>query len=118
MRSFALITLAATFALTGAVVPASAALDWRGTGSQPAASASRAGDVDVAARGGDRGGRNEGRSRDARRGDRKDQPVWRIKDRRLRERPFFLFRGRGDCEYVRVRQADGSLSKKVTRVCN
>jgi hypothetical protein len=117
MRSFALITLAATFALTGAVVPAAAALDWRGT-AQPTATASREGDVQVAARGGDNGGRNEGRSRDARRGDRKDQPVWRIKDRHLRERPFFLFRGRGDCDYVRVRQADGSLSKKVTRVCN
>jgi hypothetical protein len=110
--------MAATFALSGAAAPASAALDWRSAGARPAVSASGAGDVQIAARGGDRGGRNEGRSRDARRGDRKDPPVWRIKDRRLRERPFFLFRGRGDCEYVRVRQPDGSLSRKVTRVCN
>ena len=49
--------------------------------------------------------------------DKKDKVVWR-KGKRDRDRPFFLFRGRGDCEYVRVRYADGTLSEKVWRVCN
>lgn len=45
-----------------------------------------------------------------------DKVVWR--KGKHHERPFFLFRGRGDCEYVRVRYKDGSLSEKVWRVCN
>ena len=60
----------------------------------------------------DKGGRDSHGKKD-KRGDK----VWRIRKGK-HERPFFLFRGRGDCEYVRVLQADGSLSQKVWRVCN
>ena len=49
--------------------------------------------------------------------DKKGDKVWRHR-KRYDDRPFFLFRGRGDCDYVRARYADGTLSQKVWRVCN
>ena len=110
MRKLATITLAAMVALTGAASTASAALS---SGDAPVIRQAK--ETQVAARG---GGRNErSGNRESRRGDRKGKPIWRIKDRKHRERPFFLFRGRGDCEYVRAVQPDGSLGKTI-RVCN
>lgn len=113
MKKFAQIALAAMVAGAGAAPTAHAALSdrdapvWRVTG-----------DIQVAGRGGDRGGRNDGgRGRDARR-DKKGDPIWRI--RKDRDRPFFLFRGRGDCttQKVEVRDLSGNLVIRDKRVCN
>ena len=79
--------------------------------------------IQIAGRGGDRGGRNDGsrndggRGRDAHR-DKKGDVIWRI--RRDRDRPFFLFRGRGDCttQKVKVRDFSGNLVIREKRVCN
>lgn len=117
MRKFALIALAAAFAATGAVSTASAALSdrdgtvWR-----------QGGDVQVAGRGGDKGGRNEGGRKDGGRNAHRDKKgskvIWRVRDKH--NRPFFLFRGRGDCrtETVQVRDGNGNLVVRNAWVCN
>lgn len=114
MRKFALLALVAMFAATGAVSTASAALSdrdvpvWRMTKS-----------TEVAARGGERGARQDGgRGRDSGR-DKKDDDIWRLRDGR--HRPFWLFhRDRGpDCsvQKKRVRDASGKVVIKSVHIC-
>ena len=109
MRKIASIALAAIIASAGAASTASAALSDRdGTVWRPG------GDVQLVARGGDRG-----RDRGARR-ERKGDVIWRIRDKR-HHRPFFLFRhGRGGECFVRkmqVRDVDGNLAVRNIRIC-
>ena len=114
MMKFALIAVAALVAATGAVSPTSAALSdrdspvWRG-----------ADNIQVAARGGERGARQDGgRGRDARR-QKKGDDIWRIRDGK--RRPFFLFRrDRGpDCSVrkMRVQDASGDMVTRSVHIC-
>jgi hypothetical protein len=108
MRTLVLMTLAAIVAVSGVASTADAKSNrggpvWR-TNDRQAANAD-----------GRQGGSRDHDSRGKK--DKKGDKVWRHRKGK-HERPFFLFRGRGDCEYVRVRYADGSLSEKVWRVCN
>lgn len=114
MRRLALIAVAAVVSVTGAASTASAALSdrdspaWRPLGG-----------VEVAARGGERGAREDGgRGRDARR-QKKGDDIWRIRDRR--HRPFWLFRrDRGPDCFVRkmqVRDASGDVVTKSVHMC-
>ena len=119
MRKFALVTLATLFAATGAVSTATAALSDRDTPTWRMQH-----EVQVAGRGGDRGGRNDGsrsdnaRGRDAHR-DRKNDVIWRIRDGK--HRPFWRFRhDRGpDCfvKKVKVRDASGNIVTKSIHMC-
>lgn len=115
MRKFALIALAGMVAATGAASTAHAALSdrdspvWRMTH-----------EVQVAGRGGDRGGRNDGgRGRDAHRDKKGDKVIWRVRDGK--HRPFWLFRrDRGeDCfvRKVRVQNASGNTVTKSVHMC-
>lgn len=112
MRKLFALAIAATIGLSAGASTSSAALS---SSEAPPIVQSKSMEV---ARG---GGRNDrGRDRDARR-DRNDRPIWRIKDKdRKRERPFFLFRGRGDCrtEKIQVRDFNGNLIVRNGRVCN
>lgn len=118
MKKLALIAVAAIVAVTGAASTASAALSdrdgtlWR-----------QADMVQVAGRGGDKGGRNDGGKnngdRDAHRDKKGDKIIWRIKDGK--HRPFWRFRrDRGPDCFVRKMQvegADGSVSTRSIRMC-
>lgn len=118
MKKFVQIALAAIVAGVGVAPAAHAALSdrdvpvWRATA-----------DIQIAGRGGDRGGKNDGSRNDGGRGrdsgrDKNGDVIWRI--RKDRERPFFLFRGRGDCtmQQVKVRDLSGNLVIRDKRVCN
>jgi hypothetical protein len=113
MRKIASIIVAAVFAATGAGAPSFAAL----SASDGTALRQQGDIVQVAARGGDRGGRNEGGRKDAGRNNRDKKGgkvIWRIRDGKAQ--PFFLFRGRGDCRTEIVRTRDGST--RQAWVCN
>ena len=118
MKKLTLVAVASLVAMSGAVSPAFASLSDR-----DGVVWHQKDLVQVAARGGgDKGGRNEGgrnnggKSRDANKGNNKGgKIIWRIRDGK-HQKPFFLFRGRGDCRTETVRTRDG-----VTRqawVCN
>ena len=111
MRKLALVVIAAVFAATGTVSTASAALSAQdGTVWHPKSEMQVAGRNDNR---GDRGGKDQG----GRHG-KKDKVIWRIRDQQ--NRPFFLFRGRGDCrtEAVKVRDGSGTLVVRNAWVCN
>jgi Spy/CpxP family protein refolding chaperone len=117
MKRFSAITLAAIVAATAAASSASATLSDRdGTVlhlNQGVQVADRGG------KGGNDGGRNDGgKGRDAHRDRKDDKVIWRYRDKH--ERPFFLFRGRGDCETraVKVRDQSGNLVVRNAWVCN
>lgn len=108
MRKLASIVFAAIIASAGAASTTSAALSDRdGNVWRPG------GEVQLAARGGDRG-----RDRGARR-DRKGDGIWRIRDKR-HHRPFFFRHDRGGECFVRrmqVRDAEGNLTVRNIRMC-
>ncbi|MGV3548147.1 hypothetical protein [Rhizobium sp.] len=110
MKKLALIAVASLFAATGAVAPAVASLSVT-----EATVLQKADPLQVAARG-DRGGRNEGgrNARDGKRGDRNGRVIWRAREKNAR--PFFLFRGRGDCRTETIKRRDGSVGPAW--VCN
>ena len=107
MRKPALIALAALFAATGAVSTASAALSDRDV---PAWRMVKS--TEVAARGGERGARQDGgRGRDSGR-DKKNDDIWRLRDGR--HRPFWhLHRDRGPDCFVEKRRVRDSSGKRV-----
>ena len=118
MKKLALIAVAATFAVSGAVSTASAArADRDGTLWR------QADVVQVAGRGGDKGGRNDGGKnnggRDAHRGKKDNRIIWPL--RGGKHRPFWRFhRDRGPDCFVRkmqVENADGSVSIRNIRIC-
>lgn len=114
MRKIALIALAAVVAATGAVSTASAALSDRDGTVWHVKN-----DTQVAARGGERGARDDGgRGRDARRS-KKGDVIWRVRDGK--HRPFWFFRrDRGqDCSVrkAQVRDASGNVVIKNIHKC-
>ena len=112
MRKPALIALAAMFAATATVSTAHASLSDRdGTIWHPKSEMQLAGRND---KGGDRGGREHGGRHDKKGG----KVIWRVRDKH--QKPFFLFRGRGDCrtEAVKLRDAAGDLVVRQAWVCD
>ena len=110
MRKLAVITLAAIVAVSGLASAVEARSNrggpvWRTNDRKAESSQGRQDN--------NKGDRNAGGKKDKK----GDKVVWRHRKGKF-DRQFFVFRGRGDCEYVRVRQPDGSLSQKVWRVCN
>jgi hypothetical protein len=114
MRKLALTAIAAAFAATGAVSTASAALSDREGTVWHAKS-----EMQVAGRNGNKGDRGDrgGKDRGGRH-DKKGKVIWRVRDKH--NRPFFLFRGRGDCrtETVKVRDGADNLVLRQAWVCN
>ena len=116
MKKLALIAVASVVALSGAVSPAFASLS-----SSDGTVLHQKDLVQVAARGGgDKGGRNDGgrnnggKGRDAKGHNKGGKIIWRVRDGK--NKPFFLFRGRGDCRTETVRARDGSTHQAW--VCN
>lgn len=121
MKKLALVAIASMIAVTGAVSTASASLSDRDNPVWHQKSV-----VQVAARGGDKGGRNDGGNSNNNNGGRNahhdkkgDKVIWRIRDGK--HRPFWLFRhDRGeDCfvRKMRVENADGSVSTRNVHMC-
>ena len=118
MKKLALVAIASMIAAAGAVSTASASLSDRDGTMWHQKNV-----VQVAARGGDKGGRNDGGNnnggRNAHRDKKGDKIIWRIRDGK--HRPFWLFRhDRGEDCFTRkmpVENADGSVSTRSVRMC-
>ena len=113
MNKLVPIAIAAIVAATGAVSTASASLSDRDGTMWHQKNV-----VQVAARGGDKGSRNEG-GRKAQRDKKGDKIIWRVPGGK--HRPFWRYRhDRGpDCflRKMRVENADGSVSTRSVHMC-